>query len=71
MMKVHDEVLKGLEAMVPVRWSPVRGNPYKGALRRIIFVIFIDDAASDREGLDVSGGIDVTKFRGVYPHWSR
>ena len=70
-MKVHDEVPKGLEAMVPARWSPVRGNPYEGARRRIICVIVIDGAASDREGLDAPGGVDVMKFRGMYPHWSR
>ena len=70
-MKVHDEVPKGLEVMVPARWSPVRGNPYKGARRRIICVIVVEGATSDQKGLDAPGGVDVTKFRGVYPHWSR
>ena len=71
MMKIHDEVPKGLEAMVSAPWSPVWGNPYKGSRRMIICVIVIDGAASDREGLDAPGGVDVTKFHGVYPHCSR
>ena len=56
-MKVHDEVPQGLKAMVPARWSPVQGNSYKGAQRRMICVVGVDGAASDREGLDASGGI--------------